>query len=212
MAEINLTTTQNVKLKTAGKYCDDDITIKPTLQSKIVQPVESKQVLNVDDGYSGMDKVEIGAISPTYVGSEISRLAERTYTPTTIDQEIASGQFLDGKQVIKGDTNFRAENIAKDVTLFGLTGTHQGGIIPSGTLDVNSNGIHDVTNYESVNVNVASSGGGDLTETNRQLVMMSDLQNSVFKGNVGFNESIYSDLQLEYIQELFNYINRGVTA
>ena len=45
-----------------------------------------------------------------------------TYTPGTSDQTIASGQYLDGAQTIKGDANLVAQNILKDVTIFGVTG------------------------------------------------------------------------------------------
>lgn len=45
-----------------------------------------------------------------------------TYTPGTSDQTIASGQYLDGAQTIKGDANLVSQNILKDVTIFGVTG------------------------------------------------------------------------------------------
>lgn len=63
----------------------------------------------------------------TIIGS-ISSKAAQIYTPTTTNQTIASGQYLSGAQTIAGDSNLIAENIAKDVTIFGITGTHQGGI------------------------------------------------------------------------------------
>ncbi|MBO4649167.1 MAG: hypothetical protein J5806_13525 [Lentisphaeria bacterium] len=50
-----------------------------------------------------------------------------TYTPTTSDQTIASGQYLSGAQTVKGDANLVAANIADGVTIFGVTGTHSGG-------------------------------------------------------------------------------------
>ncbi len=62
--------------------------------------------------------------------SEISAITSKsaqTYTPTTADQTIAAGQYLSGAQTVKGDANLVAGNIKKDVTIFGVTGSHEGG-------------------------------------------------------------------------------------
>ena len=52
---------------------------------------------------------------------------ETTYTPTTSNQIISAGQYLQGDQTIKGDANLVAENIKSGVSIFGITGTHSGG-------------------------------------------------------------------------------------
>lgn len=57
-----------------------------------------------------------------YTGS-ISSKAAATYTPTTSDQTIASGQYLSGTQTISGDANLTAANIASGVSIFGVTGS-----------------------------------------------------------------------------------------
>ena len=59
-------------------------------------------------------------------GSIASKSAQ-TYTPTTADQTIAAGSYLAGAQTVKGDANLVAGNIKKDVTIFGVTGSHEGG-------------------------------------------------------------------------------------
>lgn len=59
-------------------------------------------------------------------GSKTQQLTTKgatTYTPSTTAQTIASGTYLTGTQTISGDSNLVAENIKKDVTIFGITGT-----------------------------------------------------------------------------------------
>ena len=52
-----------------------------------------------------------------------------TITPTTTDQTIASGTYLTGSQVIKGDANLLPENILSGKTIFNVTGS----VIPAST-------------------------------------------------------------------------------
>jgi hypothetical protein len=85
--------------------------------------------------------------------------AAQTITPSTSDKTIASGRYLTGTQTIKGDANLVAGNIKKGVSIFGVTGTHEGGTTPTGTLDITENGTYDVTQYASANVNVQGGGG-----------------------------------------------------
>ena len=59
----------------------------------------------------------------TITGSIPSKGAA-TYTPGTVNQTIASGQYLSGVQTIKGDANLVAANIAKGKTIFGVSGTY----------------------------------------------------------------------------------------
>lgn len=58
--------------------------------------------------------------------SQLSTQSAQTITPTTTNQTIASGKYLTGLQTILGDANLLAENIKKDVVLFGITGTYEG--------------------------------------------------------------------------------------
>lgn len=78
---------------------------------------KSKQLLK--------DVVAYGKNGVKYVG-EIASLAAKTYTPGTSNQTIAAGQYLSGAQTIKGDSNLKAANIKKGVSIFGITGTWEG--------------------------------------------------------------------------------------
>ena len=48
---------------------------------------------------------------------------EETFTPSTTDQIIKAGKYLNGNQIIKGDPNLLAKNIKKDISIFGVDGT-----------------------------------------------------------------------------------------
>ena len=93
--------------------------------------------------------------------SQLTTQAAQTITPTTTNQTIASGKYLTGTQTILGDANLVAENIADGVTIFGVTGTHQGG---GGGKDVtvilrnlrNPSSFYDVKIYK-----LASDSGDD---------------------------------------------------
>lgn len=76
----------------------------------------------LDNGNKMLDGVTAYSNGVKYTGSIQSKSAQ-TYTPTTSDQTIASGQYLGGVQTIKGDVNLSAGNIKKNVTIFGITGT-----------------------------------------------------------------------------------------
>ena len=64
----------------------------------------------------------------TMTSGTIPSLASSSYTPTTSDITISAGQYLSGSQTIQGDANLVASNIASGVSIFGVSGTHSGGI------------------------------------------------------------------------------------
>ena len=56
----------------------------------------------------------------------MTKKSAATYTPGTSDQSIASGQYLNGTQTIKGDSNLTAANIKSGVKIFNVTGSYAG--------------------------------------------------------------------------------------
>lgn len=110
-------------------------------QNVIINGVTYQSVPEVDIPKSGggsakfMDTADANAVAGeilsgktayvngTKLTGQIQSKAAQTYTPTTSDQTIASGQYLSGAQTIKGDANLTAVNIASGVTIFGVEGS-----------------------------------------------------------------------------------------
>lgn len=83
---------------------------------------------------------------------QLSSRAASSYTPGTANQVIPSATYLTGNQTILGDANLKASNIASGVSIFGVVGTFEGGIVPSGTYTVSSDGTYNISSYASVEV------------------------------------------------------------
>lgn len=139
-------------LLTEGKYCEDDITVAytaPTPSAGSATTPATTITANPTISVSNSGLITATAstsqsITPTVVagyvsagtagtvtvsGSATQQMTTKgatTYTPTTTNQTISSGQYLTGIQTILGDANLLAENIKKDVSVFGITGTYEG--------------------------------------------------------------------------------------
>lgn len=90
------------------------------------------EFMDTEDGTATASDMLSGAtayVNGTKITGQISGKSAETYTPTTSDQTIASGQYLSGAQTIKGDTNLQPQYIASGVSIFGVTGTFSAAVI-----------------------------------------------------------------------------------
>lgn len=70
---------------------------------------------------------ETAYVNGEKVTGTIQSIGARTITPSVNDKAIQAGYYLKGNQIIKGDANLLADNIKKDVSIFGVTGTLEAG-------------------------------------------------------------------------------------
>lgn len=94
------------------------------------------------------------------------RLQQKSVTPTTSIQIIKADSSYNGLSSVSVgavtsaiDSDIKSENIKKGVSILGVNGTLEEGIIPSGKIQISANGTYDVTNFASAVINVANGGG-----------------------------------------------------
>lgn len=91
---------------------------------------------------------------------QLSVQPAKTWTPGTANQSIPSGRYLTGAQTIKGDSNLKAANIVKGVSIFGVAGTAEAGsgtALESCAVDFGINvGVYCTVYYETLNDGVAA--------------------------------------------------------
>lgn len=95
----------------------------PTLSSATINSSGTLRVMaNLSsDGYLPSGNL------PLTLANAFAVQGAQTYTPGTTDQAISANQYLTGAQTILGDADLVASNIKKDVEIFGVTGTYEGG-------------------------------------------------------------------------------------
>ena len=111
-----------------------------TLQTKTktYTPTESAQNEDVtpDEGYDGLDKVSVsvGAISSTYIGSDIPTKSSTDLTSSGLTVTAPSGYYSSSASKTLEDPYHLAENIKSGISIFGKTGTYGGSYTGIGTL------------------------------------------------------------------------------
>lgn len=168
---IAVTVEVDVSIGSVGRY-----------QEKSATPTESVQEILPDSGYDALSKVSVGGIDPDYVGSGVARrsstdlmvsgsrvLAPAGYYASLVSKAVANG-IAGTPSATKGAVSDHAITVTPEVT--NTTGYITGGTktgtpvtvraseLVSGNLPITANGSVDVTNYETVSVNVSGGGGG----------------------------------------------------
>lgn len=130
-------TNQTKTLLTQGKYLEGNITVTDvssgaSLGTKII--TANGQYDASDEGYDGYSEIDVN-VPNTYTQSDegkvvsngalVSQTAHADVTPTTSDQTIDT--TLNNSLKVKGDADLVAGNIKKDVEIFGVTGSYEGG-------------------------------------------------------------------------------------
>lgn len=155
-------------------------------QNKTVTPTTSQQTISADSGYTGLGVVTINRIPTNYIvpSGTLSVTSNGTKDVTSyasINVNVPTGSTISNQdktvtptkstQYISADSGYTGLGT---VTVNAIPANY---IIPSGTLNITSNGTKDVTSYASVSVNV--SGGGTSINNQNKTVTPSTSQQSV---------------------------------
>jgi hypothetical protein len=89
----------------------------------IVGTMPDNGPLNAQLPINGIYEIPAGYTQGGKVTQSIPTKTAATITPSTVDQVIAAGQYIQEPQIIKGDPNLIPANIPLNKTIFGVTGT-----------------------------------------------------------------------------------------
>ena len=119
------TITPSTSIQTAvssGTYVTGDIKVSAMPTGALSTPTINTSTGVVTSGVATAGYLDSSAAKTL----QLTTKSAATITPSTANKTIAAGQYLIGIQTIQGDSNLIPENIASGVSIFGVTGTHEG--------------------------------------------------------------------------------------
>lgn len=191
-----------------------------TLQNKNVTPTESSQQITADTGNYGLGTVTVGAISSTYIGSNITQRDETDLSASGATVTVPAGYYaeqeiksvrsgsVNNPTASKGTVSNHAIAVTPSVTSSSgyITGGTKSGTavtvsaseLVSGTLEVTSNGTKDVTNYASVSVAVPT--GSTINNQNKSVTPTESEQSiTADSGYTGLGTVTVGAIDSEYV-------------
>lgn len=128
----------------------DAIQTGGSMQSKSVTPTETAQTVTPDSGYDGLSQVNVGAISNTYVGSNIPRKSSTDLTASGNTITVPAGYYESqaSKSVSNGSVTVNAPSVNSS-GLVTATATVSAGYVaastPSNTLQLTTQAAQTIT-------------------------------------------------------------------
>ena len=109
-----------------GDYYGSYYTYTAIAKNTTVTPTESSQTIG-GSNYMMEGAVTVSAIPSNYVGSGITSRSSTDLTASNLTVTAPSGYYSSSASKTLSDANLTAENIKKNVTIFGTTGSYEGG-------------------------------------------------------------------------------------